>query len=67
MMNFQSQIGQRSVKTSSVIWGAWMAALPAGIILYAMVADSPFVAPMHSNRFFLVCWTANPVQTPNQR
>lgn len=56
-MNFQTGVEQTSAKTGIVIWGAWMAALPAGIILYAMVADSPFVAAMQSNPFFLVCWT----------
>lgn len=57
-MNFQSGVERTSAKSSSVIWGAWMAAIPAGIILYGMVADSPFVAAMETNRYFLACWNA---------
>ena len=40
----------------SAIWCAWMAALAAGMILYGMVDDSPFVAAMQGDFFFRSCW-----------
>lgn len=53
-----TKLDQTPAQTGSMIWGAWMAALPAGLILYAVVADSPFVASMESNRFFFASWVA---------
>lgn len=51
-----SEIERASARTGSAIWCAWMAAVPAGMILYGMVADSPFVAAMQRDRIFLACW-----------
>ena len=45
-------------RTSAVIWCSWMAAIPAGMIFCGMVADSPFVAAMRADQFFLSCWIA---------
>ncbi len=50
------EIERASARTGSAIWCAWMAAVPAGMILYGMVADSPFVAAMQRDRTFLACW-----------
>ena len=41
---------------SAVLWCAWMAAVAAGISLYGMVDDSPFVGAMQSNLSFGVYW-----------
>jgi hypothetical protein len=48
--------GEIARARASAIWCAWMTAVPAGMILYGMVADSPFVAAIESDRLFLGCW-----------
>lgn len=57
-MSSHTEFGRVPAKAGSMMWGAWMAAIPAGMILWGMVADSPFVAAMQSDRLFFACWLA---------
>jgi hypothetical protein len=38
------------------MWCAWMLAVAAGMALYGVVDDSPFVNAMHGNLFLRLCW-----------
>jgi hypothetical protein len=38
------------------MWCAWMLAVAAGIALYGVVDDSPFVNAMRGDLFFRICW-----------
>lgn len=38
------------------MWCAWMLAVAAGIALYGVVDDSPFMNAMHGNLFLRLCW-----------
>jgi hypothetical protein len=38
------------------MWCAWMVAVAAGLALYGVVDDSPFVNAMHGNLFLRLCW-----------
>ncbi len=38
------------------MWCAWMLAVAAGLALYGVVDDSPFVNAMHGNLFLRLCW-----------
>ena len=55
-MNVFDSSGQGPAVRSGVLWCAWMVAVAAGMILYGMVDDSPFVDAMHRDLFFGGCW-----------
>lgn len=38
------------------MWCAWMLAVAAGLALYGVVDDSPFVNAMRGDLFFRICW-----------
>jgi hypothetical protein len=38
------------------MWCAWMLAVAAGMALYGVVDDSPFVSAMYGNLFLRLCW-----------
>jgi hypothetical protein len=38
------------------MWCAWMLAVTAGMALFGVVDDSPFVTAMHGNLFLRLCW-----------
>lgn len=57
MTSFNSNQSQ-PIARCALVWSAWMLAVPAGLILYGMVDDSPLLDAMHQNRLFGASWTA---------
>lgn len=55
-MNALSSTEHRSAALAGRMWCAWMLAVAAGIALYGVVDDSPFMNAMHGNLFFRICW-----------
>jgi hypothetical protein len=55
-MNALGSTEQRGGALAGRMWCAWMLAVAAGIALYGVVDDSPFVSAMHGNLFLRSCW-----------
>jgi hypothetical protein len=55
-MNALSSTEQRGGALAGRMWCAWMLAVAAGIALYGVVDDSPFVSAMQGNLFLRSCW-----------
>jgi hypothetical protein len=55
-MNALGSTEQRGGALAGRMWCAWMLAVAAGMALYGVVDDSPFMNAMHGNLFFRICW-----------